>query len=43
MINDLKPKIFNTKSDAELFRFISANFQTKKSSEKMTFLSNKGK
>lgn len=34
MINDLKPKIFNTKSDAELFRFISANFQTKKSSEK---------
>ena len=34
MINDLKPQIFNTKSDAELFRFISANFQTKKSSEK---------
>lgn len=34
MINDLKPKVFNTKSDAELFRFISANFQTKKSSEK---------
>jgi hypothetical protein len=34
MINDLKPKILNTKSDAELFRFISANFQTKKSSEK---------
>lgn len=34
MINDLKPTIFNTKSDAELFRFISANFQTKKSSEK---------
>ncbi|MGR7813222.1 hypothetical protein [Lacinutrix undariae] len=34
MINDLKPKIFNTKSDAELFRFISANFQTKKSTEK---------
>jgi len=34
MVNDLKPKIFNTKSDAELFRFISANFQTKKSSEK---------
>ena len=33
MINDLKPKIFNTKSDAELFRFISSNFQTKKSSE----------
>jgi hypothetical protein len=33
MVNDLKPKIFNTKSDAELFRFISANFQTKKSSE----------
>ena len=34
MVNDLKPKIFNTKSDAELFRFISANFQTKKSTEK---------
>jgi hypothetical protein len=34
MVNDLKPKVFNTKSDAELFRFISANFQTKKSSEK---------
>jgi len=34
MINDLKPKIFNTKSDAELFRFISSNFQTKKSSDK---------
>lgn len=34
MINDLKPKIFNTKSDADLFRFISANFQTKKSSDK---------
>ncbi|WP_417861425.1 hypothetical protein [Winogradskyella sediminis] len=34
MINDLKPKVFNTKSDAELFRFISVNFQTKKSSEK---------
>lgn len=34
MINDLKPKVFNTKSDAELFRFISANFQTKKSTEK---------
>jgi hypothetical protein len=33
MINDLKPKVFSTKSDAELFRFISANFQTKKSSE----------
>ncbi|PVX49292.1 hypothetical protein C7377_1838 [Balneicella halophila] len=34
MVNDLKPKIFNTKSDAELFRFISANFQTKKSTER---------
>lgn len=34
MINDLKPTIFNTKSDAELFRFISANFQTKKSTDK---------
>ena len=34
MINDLKPKVFNTNSDAELFRFISANFETKKSSDK---------
>jgi hypothetical protein len=34
MVKDLKPKVFNTKSDAELFRFISANFQTKKSTEK---------
>lgn len=34
MINDLKPTIFNTKSDADLFRFISTNYQTKKSSEK---------
>ena len=34
MVNDLKPKILNTDSDAELFRFISANFQTKKSTEK---------
>jgi len=34
MINDLKPTILKTKSDAELFRFISANFQTKKSTER---------
>ena len=34
MINDLKPNIFKTESNAELFRFISANFKTKKSSEK---------
>ncbi|WP_288955748.1 hypothetical protein [uncultured Polaribacter sp.] len=34
MINDLKPQIFKTESNAELFRFISANFKTKKSSEK---------
>jgi hypothetical protein len=40
MINDLKPKVFNTKSDAELFRFISANFQTKKSTEKELVLKN---
>lgn len=32
MINDLKPSIFNLKSEAELHRFISANFQTKNSS-----------
>lgn len=31
MINDLKPMIFNVKSEAELHRFISANFQTKQS------------
>jgi hypothetical protein len=34
MINDLKPTVFKTESNAELFRFISANFKTKKSSEK---------
>lgn len=32
MVNDLKPSIFNLKSEAELHRFISANFQTKNSS-----------
>lgn len=32
MINDLKPMVFNVKSEAELHRFISANFQTKQSS-----------
>lgn len=32
MLNDLKPSIFNLKSEAELHRFISANFQTKNSS-----------
>ena len=32
MINDLKPSIFLTDSNAELFRFISVNFKTKKSS-----------
>jgi len=31
MINDLKPTVFNVKSEAELHRFISANFQTKSS------------
>lgn len=31
MINDLKPKIFQVDSEAELHRFISANFQTKNS------------
>ena len=34
MVNDLKPKIFNTESDAELFRFISTNYKTKKSTER---------
>jgi len=28
MINDLKPSVLNVKSEAELYRFISANFQT---------------
>lgn len=31
MVNDLKPTVFNVKSEAELHRFISANFQTKQS------------
>lgn len=31
MINDLKPSVINVKSEAELHRFISANFQTKQS------------
>ena len=31
MLNDLKPKLFDLKSEAELYRFISANIQTKKS------------
>lgn len=34
MINDLKPTVFKTESNAQLFRFISTNFKTKKSSEK---------
>lgn len=33
MLKELKPQIFNTESDAELFRFISANFETKRSTE----------
>lgn len=33
MLNDLKPNIFEVKSEAELHRFISANFETKKSKE----------
>ncbi len=33
MINDLKPSVLNIKSEAELLRFISANFQTKNSSK----------
>lgn len=33
MLNDLKPNIFEVKSEAELLRFISANFETKKSKE----------
>ncbi len=33
MLNELKPDIFRMESDAELFRFISANIETKKSGE----------
>ncbi len=33
VLNDLKPNIFEVKSEAELHRFISANFETKKSKE----------
>ena len=32
MINDLKPAVLNVSTEAELLRFISANFQTKNSS-----------
>lgn len=32
MINDLKPSVLNVSTEAELLRFISANFQTKNSS-----------
>lgn len=32
MINDLKPSVLNISTEAELLRFISANFQTKNSS-----------
>lgn len=33
LLNDLKPEIFDTKAEAELHRFISANFITKKSGD----------
>ncbi len=33
MLSDLKPNIFNINSEAELLRFISANFETKQSKE----------
>ncbi len=33
MLSDLKPGIFNINSEAELLRFISANFETKQSKE----------
>ena len=33
MLSDLKPNIFNINSEAELIRFISANFETKQSKE----------
>lgn len=33
MLKDLKPSIFEIESEAELLRFISANFETKKSTE----------
>lgn len=32
MVNDLKPSVLNVSTEAELLRFISANFQTKNSS-----------
>lgn len=41
MINDLKPSIFNLKSEAELHRFISANFQTKSSDPEKGISENK--
>jgi len=33
LLNDLKPEIFDIKAEAELHRFISANFITKKSGD----------
>lgn len=34
LLKDLKPNIFDIKSEAELHRFISANFETKKTGDK---------
>lgn len=33
LLNDLKPNVFDVKSEAELLRFISTNFETKKTGE----------
>ncbi|MEP7168676.1 MAG: hypothetical protein ABI855_04845 [Bacteroidota bacterium] len=33
MLSELKPDIFETKTETELFRFIAANFETKRQSE----------
>ncbi|MBW4971182.1 hypothetical protein KZY98_11980 [Croceibacter atlanticus] len=41
MINDLKPSIFKVNSEAELHRFISANFQTKSSDPEKGISENK--
>lgn len=41
MIKDLNPSVFNVSSEAELHRFISANFQTKSSDPKKGISENK--
>ena len=36
MLKDLKPNIFELESEAELLRFISVNFETKKNKEDLS-------